>query len=93
MRDALMGLQSAHCGLYKIGNLEISPQCTLKRSFSSFKGALYGKGSVHEMWGPIVSTKWNLIYLSQKHCCRCKDKAIPPRPTETGNMGPPFGRA
>jgi len=47
--------------LYKIGKSEISPQCTLKKSFSSYKGTLYGKRSVHEIRGPIVSTKWRLI--------------------------------
>jgi hypothetical protein len=51
--------------IVQIGKSEISPQCTLKKSFSSFKGALNGKGSVHEMRGPVVSTKWKLITCSK----------------------------
>jgi len=51
--------------IVQIGKLEISPQHTLKKSFSSFKGALNGKGSVHEMRGPVVSTKWKLITCSK----------------------------
>jgi hypothetical protein len=43
------------------------------------------------MRGPVVSTKWKLITCSKSIVVDVrKDKAVPPRPTERGNMGPPF---
>ncbi len=44
------------------------------------------------MRGPIVSTKWKLI-TCPKSIVVDVDKSVPPRPTERGNIGPPFGRA